>query len=143
MKKQETRNQAESKLEDATKTAPTEPSPTVKEVGDKQAPKTLADEPSPKDATVQIQNIKTVFASVYTDILPNEFTVKTGIPVHLEVEVKEDGKGCMSTFMIPGIIDEPSYLAKGETLKYDFVPEKGTYQLTCAMGVLRGKLIVI
>ena len=43
--------------------------------------------------------------------------------------------------MIPGIIDEPVLLRKGQTIKWDFTPSSGTYEITCAMGVPRGKIV--
>ena len=49
----------------------------------------------------------------------------------------------MSTIMVPGLYDDPQYLSAGETLIMEFTPTKtGTYQITCAMGVPRGTIIV-
>lgn len=89
-----------------------------------------------------IQVIKTTYTTE-TDISPNTFTVRAGIPVRLEVEVKDDGSGCMSTIMVAGQT-EPLFLEKGKTLTLLFTPKsKGDYPITCAMGVPRGKIKVI
>jgi plastocyanin domain-containing protein len=59
------------------------------------------------------------------------------------VDVKENGSGCMSTIMIPGLYDKAQYLQAGKTIIMDFTPTKpGSYKITCAMGVPRGTLTV-
>lgn len=87
-----------------------------------------------------------VIRTIYTyddDIQPNTFTVKAGTPVKLIVDVRENGYGCMSTIMIPGLYNDPEYLQKGETIEMKFTPDKkGEYLITCAMGVPRGTLKV-
>lgn len=78
-----------------------------------------------------------------SDISPSSFTTKVGQKTTLEVEVKEDGQGCMSTIMIPGLDDSPQYLKNGKKITLTFTPKKaGTYQITCAMGVPRGTIKV-
>lgn len=78
-----------------------------------------------------------------SDLAPNAFTVKVGQKTTLEVDVKEDGQGCMSTIMIIGLDDKPQYLKAGKKLKLTFTPKKaGTYQIACAMGVPRGMIKV-
>jgi len=77
------------------------------------------------------------------DIIPSEFTVKAGAPVRFEVNALDNGSGCMSTIMIPGLYNKPIYLAKGKQIVMEFTPKKaGTYPITCAMGVKRGILTV-
>jgi sulfite exporter TauE/SafE/copper chaperone CopZ len=92
------------------------------------------------------QNVQTINA-VYTDsndIQPNRFTIKVGQMVRLEIDVKDNGYGCMSTVMIPGLWDNPQPLKKGQTIVMEFTPPKtGTYQITCAMGVPRGTITVV
>jgi len=91
----------------------------------------------------EVQLIKTTFLSVSEDISPNNFTVQVGKPVRFEVLVKENGQGCMSTIMIPGLYNTPIYLQKGKTIVMEFTPNKTeTYEIACAMGVSRGKIIV-
>jgi len=89
-----------------------------------------------------VQLLKTVYASD-TDISPYEFTVKAGMPVRMEVDVKDEGSGCMSTIYIPQLTNEPQFLEKGKTLVFEFTPSKpGKYPITCAMGVPRGTITV-
>ena len=89
-----------------------------------------------------IQILKTVYTSD-ADISPYEFTVKAGKPVRMEVDVKDEGSGCMSTIYIPELTDNPQFLEKGKTLIFEFTPNKpGKYPITCAMGVPRGTITV-
>ena len=84
------------------------------------------------------QVIKTVYTQD-TDINPNVFNVKSNAPVRMEIDVKDNGSGCMSTIMIPGLADEPKLLKKGQKIIFEFTPENpGEYPITCAMGVPRG-----
>ncbi len=90
----------------------------------------------------EIQKIKVGF-TVDNDITQTEFRVKAGAPVSFEVNPSEDGVGCMSTIMIPGLYNKPQYLEKGKLVVMSFTPtKKGTYPITCAMGIKRGVLIV-
>ncbi len=88
-----------------------------------------------------------VIKSAYTynqDIVPNTFTVKKGQPVRLEIEVKEDGQGCMSTILIPGLYDRVIPLLAGKNIVMEFTPySTGSFPITCAMGVVRGTIKVI
>jgi hypothetical protein len=78
------------------------------------------------------------------DIVPSTFIVKKGQPVKFVVTVHDNGYGCMSTIMIPGLWDKPLRLRKDTVLVMEFTPsEVGSYQITCAMGVPRGSLIVV
>ena len=93
-----------------------------------------------------IKNDVQIIKTTYTqdkDISPNTFIVNAGIPVRLEVDVKDFGSGCMSTIMVAGQT-ESQFLEKGKTLLLSFTPKsKGEYPITCAMGVARGKIKVI
>jgi sulfite exporter TauE/SafE len=81
--------------------------------------------------------------SQLTDVTPNSFNLKVGQSVRIEITPKDDGSGCMSTVMIPGLYNKPQPLLKGIKLIMEFTPDKvGTYQITCAMGVPRGKINV-
>jgi len=89
-----------------------------------------------------VQIIKTTYTQE-EDISPNTFIVKAGIPVRLEVDVKDFGSGCMSTIMVAGQT-EAQFLEKNKILTLSFTPKsKGDYPITCAMGVPRGKIKVV
>ncbi|MEN9328389.1 MAG: hypothetical protein RI947_1197 [Candidatus Parcubacteria bacterium] len=89
------------------------------------------------------QVIKTVYTTK-SDIQPNAFTVKAGQPVRMEIDVKNDGFGCMGSFALPQLSKQVEMLVKGKTLVYEFTPTTpGTYNITCAMGVPRGTITVI
>jgi len=78
------------------------------------------------------------------DISPNEFTVAKGGSYTLKVDSKEDGQGCMSTIMIPGLFKTPLLLVGGQTQVLTFTATKaGVYNITCAMGVYRGTITVV
>lgn len=95
---------------------------------------------------VQATSEPVVLRTTYTDtndISPSTFTVKVGQPVTLEVDVQDDGFGCMSTIMVIGLDEKPQYLKAGNTLKLTFTPKKaGTYEIACAMGIPRGTIKV-
>ncbi|MFA5996036.1 MAG: sulfite exporter TauE/SafE family protein [Patescibacteria group bacterium] len=97
-------------------------------------------------ATVPTSAADQVIQTVYTynnDIQPNAFTVKAGRSVRLEINAKENGSGCMSTIMIPGLYENPELLVAGEKIIMQFTPTKtGNYDITCAMGVPRGTIKV-
>lgn len=89
-----------------------------------------------------IQVIKTTY-SLSNDIQPNNFTVKAGIPVRMEIEAKESGSGCMGSIMVPGLTDQPQILTQGQNIIFNFTPQKtGNFPITCAMGVPRGSIQV-
>jgi len=95
------------------------------------------------ETTLVEQTIKTVY-TYGKDIAPNTFTVKKGQPVRFEVEVQDNGFGCMSTIMVPGLWNTAELLKKGQTIVMEFTPQKtGDYEITCAMGVPRGLIKVI
>jgi uncharacterized protein len=78
------------------------------------------------------------------DIYPNNFNVKAGEAYTLEVDAKDDGVGCMSTIMIPGLVNQPQYLRAGTVHKLTFTAERpGVYNIACAMGVPFGKINVL
>jgi sulfite exporter TauE/SafE/plastocyanin domain-containing protein/copper chaperone CopZ len=108
------------------KTAPTDSKPAV----------------TTNDAATDEQVIKTVYTQA-TDIQPSEFTVKAGKPVRFEINAQEDGGGCMSYIKVSNLAEEPQLLEAGKTITMQFTPtEPGTYQITCAMGMVRGHITV-
>lgn len=109
--------------------------------GARQAAKPAVAGETTQDGAIQV--IKTIYTRD-RDISPNEFTVKTGKKVRMEIDVKDNGSGCMSTITVPGLVDDPKYLAKGETIVFEFTPvSPRNYPITCAMGVPRGVIKVI
>lgn len=95
--------------------------------------------------------LRTVFklpdASVtsgYPDLIsPKTFTAKVGKPTTLEVVAKDDGVGCMSTILIPGLADTPRLIKKGQTYRLSFIAKApGDYPITCAMGVKFGTITI-
>ncbi|HEY5668274.1 MAG TPA: sulfite exporter TauE/SafE family protein [Candidatus Saccharimonadales bacterium] len=98
---------------------------------------------SPKVSNATNNELKTTF-HFQSDIIPNTFTVKAGSTYTLLVDAKEDGSGCMSTIMIPGLVDTPQFIKGGATNRLTFtVNNPGTYKITCAMGIQRGSINVI
>lgn len=88
------------------------------------------------------KQIITAIFNVRDDISPTSFKVKANQPVRFEITTLENGSGCMSTIMIPGVYNKADYIKKGLVV-LEFTPtKKGTFPITCAMGVKRGVLIV-
>lgn len=109
--------------------------------GAKQAAKPAVAGSATQENAVQV--IKTTYTQE-KDISPNEFTVKAGSPVRMEIDVKDNGSGCMGTITVPKLVDDPKYLAKGSTIIFSFTPSStGNYPITCAMGIPRGVIKVI
>jgi heme/copper-type cytochrome/quinol oxidase subunit 2 len=108
----------------------------------------VATVPSSGQGGMSIDNAQIFQATFSTDdisktIQPNQFTVKVGKPVKIEIAAKSDGLGCMGTVMIPGIVNTPKYFQKGQTTTLEFTPtQTGTFNMTCAMGVQSGQVIV-
>ena len=77
-------------------------------------------------------------------LVPTDFTVSANQEYVLEVDPLEDGVGCMSTILIPGLNNDVQYLLRGTVNKLPFKASRpGTYQITCAMGVPFGNITVI
>lgn len=99
-----------------------------------------------QQAPAQAQSGPTILNTTFKlqpDIVPSTFTAKVGQQIRLVVDVKEDGEGCMSTIMIPGLYDTPIFLKAGKKIELTFTAQKpGNYQITCAMGVPRGSITV-
>jgi len=99
-----------------------------------------------KTVSVPVAPQVKVFKTTYTsqnDIQPNTFRVKVGESARLEVYVQDEGRGCMSSILIQDLAPTPQHLSQGQTIVFNFTPTKaGTYLITCAMNVPRGKIIV-
>jgi len=90
------------------------------------------------------QLIQTVYTSA-KDISPNKFTVKKGQPVKFEIDVKDNGSGCMSSIMVQSLYNQPQPLIAGNKIVMTFTPtadQVGDHLITCAMGVPRGIITV-
>jgi len=90
-----------------------------------------------------VQVIKTSYTTS-NDMVPNKITLKNGQPSRIEIEVNDDGFGCMGSMAFPGLSRQVEMLQKGKNLVFEFTPTKtGVYDITCAMGVPRGKITVL
>ena len=94
--------------------------------------------PIDKNATI----LKTVFSPTRgaRDISPSTFDVEVGKSYILSIEAKDDGQGCMSTIMIPGVYDNPMLIIKGMLTLPFRIDKPGVYNITCAMGIVRGSI---
>src|SRR3989338_779510 len=89
-----------------------------------------------------VQILKMTYTQ-YNDIQPNTFTAKVGQPVRMEIDVQDDGYGCMGSIMVPGLTQTPEVFEKGKPIVFNFTPNKaGEYLITCAMGIPRGVIKV-
>lgn len=73
---------------------------------------------------------------------PNEFTVKKGLPVELEINAQVPLGGCMSTAVIPEY-NVAQIIPQGKSTLTFTPTEEGIVPLTCAMGIEMGRFIVI
>jgi plastocyanin domain-containing protein len=90
----------------------------------------------------QVQLLKASYTSL-GDIQPNNFTVKANQPVRFEIDAKDDGQGCMGSVTVPTLTKKVEVFTKGEKTVFEFTPtSKGSFPITCAMGVPRGQIIV-
>lgn len=96
--------------------------------------------PNPSSKT---QIIKATYGSPL-GFNPTELKVKSGTPVRLEVYATENGRGCMGSIMLPELLpDNIQGFTKDQTDIFEFIPQTpGTYQITCAMGIPHGQIIV-
>lgn len=124
-------------------TAPVTPTPTVS-VPITKAPTPTSPTPTlittKKESTIQI--VKATYGPPF-GFTPEEFKVKVGKPVRLEVYATENGRGCMGSIMIPDLAPVIQGFAKGQTNIFEFTPTiPGEYPITCAMGIPHGFIIV-
>ena len=108
----------------------------------------FADQPSKSDSKQIIEKefvvLRTVFVptSGMKDITPSEFNVEVGKSYILEVDSKEEGIGNMKMIMIQGLFEKPLLLKKGMIQQLPFTAkEPGTYNITSAIGRVRGHII--
>ncbi|MEK7080408.1 MAG: sulfite exporter TauE/SafE family protein [Patescibacteria group bacterium] len=104
-----------------------------------------------KDATAttaQVQGDAQIIKATYTAnnyLSPNNFKVRSGVPVKLSIDVKDSGQGCGREIMISGLYNNAVALNAGGTINMEFTPSKpGEYDITCGMGMIRfGSIQVI
>lgn len=101
---------------------------------------------SAKTEVVETFTEKQIIKATYSDekgLWPTEFTVNAGTPVHLEVYAEIDGVGCMGSIMVPYLTKGFQNFIKGQTNVFEFTPLKaGVYEITCAMGIPHGSIVV-
>ena len=72
---------------------------------------------------------------------PDVIVVQRGRPVRLRFR-REETAAC-SEMVVFGDYGKSAKLPEGETVTIELLPEKrGTYEFTCQMGMLRGRLVV-
>lgn len=97
----------------------------------------------PIKSNTKIQIIKATYGPPL-GFSPNELTVRVGSPVRLEISATIDGRGCMSTIIIPGLDNRIQTLVKGQTNIFEFTPQTpGEYPITCAMGMSHRAVIIV
>lgn len=90
-----------------------------------------------------VQTVETTY-TLDGDINPKSFTLKSHTAYKFIVNSKDDGQGCMSTIMIPGLFNKPLVLEKDKQQILSFTTQgSGSYKITCAMGINRGSIKVI
>jgi plastocyanin domain-containing protein len=72
---------------------------------------------------------------------PSAIQVEAGRPVRLSFE-RADTSGCSEEVVLPSF-GIRKFLPTGTVTSVEFTPEQaGTYEFTCGMGMLRGRLVV-
>ena len=72
---------------------------------------------------------------------PDTIIVRAGKPVRLNFR-REESSAC-SEMVVLGDFGKSAKLPEGELVPVEFLPkEAGTYEFTCQMGMLRGRLVV-
>ena len=72
---------------------------------------------------------------------PDTIVVRAGKPVRLSFR-REESSAC-SEMVVFGDFDKSAKLPEGEVVPVELLPkEPGTYEFTCQMGMLRGRLVV-
>ncbi len=103
----------------------------------------IAPTPTP---TIKINSNAKVYKVTYTrteDILPKAFRLKVNVPVRIEIEALDDGRGCMGSVTIPGLVENVELLTAGKISAFEFTPKKtGLFNITCGMGAPRAQIYV-
>lgn len=105
--------------------------------------KNISSKTSNQDLDFANAKILNATYSINQDIEPKEFTAKINQPTILKINVLDDGYGCMSSIVIPGLNDEIEYLQKGQNLEIKFKADHtGEYKIACGMGTARGYIYI-
>lgn len=108
------------------------------------SPSSDVEKPQAVDSAAKPDNKLRASYTIADGMVPAEFTVKANQEYTLEVAAKDNGVGCMSTILIPGLNNNVQIILKDKTNKLAFNASRlGTYQVTCAMGVPHGKITAI
>lgn len=92
-------------------------------------------------ATVTSRGIQEALILVRGGYTPDVIVVRHGKPVRLTFR-REETAGCSEQVVLADF-GRNARLPEGEDVAIEFVPERaGEYEFTCAMGMLRGKLVV-
>ncbi len=99
------------------------------------------------DTVAQVEGGTQTISSTYTAssyLQPNAFKVKVGTAVKFTIDVKDNGRGCGYAIMIPGLYNNAISLVAGKTITMEFTPNtKGSYDITCGMGMIRYGTIIV
>jgi plastocyanin domain-containing protein len=72
---------------------------------------------------------------------PDTIVVRAGRPVRLTFR-RQESSSC-SEMVVFGDFGKSAHLPEGEAVQVELAPQKpGTYEFTCQMGMLRGRLVV-
>ena len=94
-----------------------------------------------KSATDNAQGFQEAFITVKGGYDPDVIVVKQGKPVRLNF-LRQETDDCSERVLLPDF-DKSAVLTPFQTIPVEFTPEKkGEFEFTCAMGMIRGKLIV-
>ncbi len=76
-------------------------------------------------------------------IKPNKFEFESDSPAKIVIHAKSDGLGCMGSVMIPGLVNRYQIFRDGKDVILDIPTGKtGTYNITCAMGIKSGTVVI-
>lgn len=75
------------------------------------------------------------------EYFPKNITLKAGIPTKLTVN-NENVFGCAQAMWLGGLYDEVLYLTGAESTA-EFTPEKGTYKVSCTMGMVDPIIVTV
>ncbi len=74
--------------------------------------------------------------------VPDTIRAEAGVPLRI-VFRREEAASCSEQVVFPAF-GKSATLPPGENVAVDLLPgEPGVYEFTCAMGILRGKLVVV